>query len=657
MGDLIFSSWRGKMLDSRAGTAGKPEDLALPKALPSGTPVLGLMGWDGIAVWGAGVSVLDMARAYAEGLVRNSCGQCIPCRVGSKVIHGALERICRGAGEPGDVATVERLAGRLRNQSYCDLGQSCGKAFLDFVSNFRAEVEEAVANKTPVPRGSYHVKVTAPCKSACPAHLDIPTYVELIKKGLFLESLDVIRQDNCLPGTVGRICVRPCEFNCRRQNVDGPIQIKFLKRFVADYELERKRPARLPKAEITKEKVAIVGAGPTGLSCGYYLAQMGYDCTIFEALPEPGGMAAVGIPDYRLPRPILQREADLIEQIGVKIRYSTDIGTDIPFQDLLKGEYKAVFLGVGARLGTGMGIPGEDKSAQGYFQGADYLRDIALGKPVFVGKTVVVVGGGNVAIDCARISPRVGYEKVIIVYRRSEKEMPADKVEIADAKAEGIELRILTNPKRVIVEDGKVTGVEVLRMELGEPDASGRRRPVEVPGSEHVIPTDAVIMAIGQAIDLAFLSGDGPVKVSRKQTVVTQGLNKLAGVYNGVGVFSAGDCVSGPLTLIAGLAGGKEAAFQIDRFLREERTEPLEEWVMNEYVAQLEPYDPKEDVSVPSTTEPAHIHHEPVEERLHDMREVEIGFTHEEAIADASRCLRCYRMVLVSVGGEGPGNA
>jgi formate dehydrogenase beta subunit len=297
-----------------------------------------------------------------------------------------------------------------------------------------------------------------------------------------------------------------------------------------------------------------------------------------------------------------------------------------------------------------MGIPGEDKSARGYFQGADYLRDIALGNPVFVGESAVVVGGGNVAIDCARISPRIGVKKVTIVYRRTEKEMPADRVEIDDAHAEGIEFAILTNPKRVIVEDGKVTGVEVLRMELGEPDASGRRSPVEVPGSEYVIPTDAVIMAIGQAIDLSFLPADGPVKGTKKQTIVTQGLNKLCGVHNGVGIFSGGDCVSGPLTLIAGLAGGKEAAFQIDRFLREERTEPLEEWVMNEYVAQLKPYDPKEDVGVPATTEPAHIHHVPVAERMGDMREVEIGFTHEEAIADASRCLRCYRLLVVATG-------
>ncbi len=651
MGERIFSSWGGRVLDSRQGTAKSADDIPVAKSLPSGTPVLGIMGWDGLALWDEGVNPIDMARAYAEGLVRNSCGQCVPCRVGSKVIHDALLRVCDGRGAPGDVEVVERLGDRLRRQAMCDLGRTCGKAFTDMVTHFRAELDEAIQAAAPIPRGTYRLKVTAPCRSACPAHLDIPTYVELVKKGRFEDSLDVIRQDNCLPGTVGRVCVRPCEFNCRRQNVDGPVQIKFLKRFVADYELERHRPPRLPRPVIDKEKVAIVGAGPAGLSCAYYLAQLGYDCTVFEALPEPGGMAAVGIPDYRLPRHILRHEVELIEHMGVTIRYNTDVGRDVPFKDLLNGEYRAVFLAVGARLGTGLRAPGEDEAREGFMRGADFLRDVSLGKPVFLGKRVVVVGGGNVAIDCVRTALRLGYEDVKLVYRRSEAEMPADKVEIADAKAEGVEFLFLHNPTRLILdENGKVKGVELIKMELGEPDASGRRRPVPIEGSEFVLETDAVIPAIGQAIDLDFLPEDIGIEADRWNQIKVQGLNKLAGIVDGVGVFSGGDCVTGPLTLIAGLAAGKEAAFQIDRFLREGRTEALEEWVMNEYVAGLKPYDEAEDVGVPATTEPAHIHHAPVEERIRGFREAEIGFTHQEAIADASRCLRCYRMLLVATG-------
>ncbi len=647
MSELVFSSWREAGIDSRKAAAG-PDDVKLPKELSNGTALAGIMGWDGIAVWG-GADPVDMARAYAKGLSENSCGQCVPCRIGSKVLLTVFDRVCAGKGEAGDAETVALLAKRLREQAMCDLGQSSGKAFLDFIGNFRAEFDAAASGGRPVTAGSYIVQTTAPCKSACPAHLEIPEYVELIRKGKFTESLKLIRRDNCLPGTVGRVCVRPCEFNCRRQNVDGPVQIKFLKRFVADYEIERHRPTGLPKGA-GGPKVAIVGAGPAGLSCGYYLTQIGYSPVIFEALGEPGGMAAVGIPDYRLPRSLLRHEADLIRDMGVEIRYDTDVGTDVAFADLTSGEYKAVFVAVGARLGTSMGVPGEGEGIQGFFKGADYLRDVALGKPVYTGETAIVVGGGNVAIDCARTALRMGFKNVKIVYRRSEAEMPADNVEIEDAKNENIELMVLTNPTRIVSENGKVIGVEVVDMKLGEPDASGRRSPVVVEGSEHVVTADACIMAIGQAIDLDFIKDEPEIKRTRWKSVAVEGLNKLAAIKNGVGIFSGGDCETGPLTLIAGLAAGKEAAHQIDRFVKEGSTDPMDEWVLNKYIEALKPYDAKEDVGQAAATEPAHIHHRPVAERVGDFEEVEGGFTHEEAIREASRCLRCYRLMVAARG-------
>ncbi|TLN21950.1 dihydropyrimidine dehydrogenase subunit A, partial [bacterium] len=491
---------------------------------------------------------------------------------------------------------------------------------------------------------------TAPCKSACPAHLEIPEYVELIKKGKFEESLHLIRRDNCLPGTVGRVCVRPCEFNCRRQNVDGPVQIKFLKRFVADYELERNHKPLVTAPEKKGAKVAVIGAGPAGVSCAYFLAQLGFKPVVFEALGEPGGMAAVGIPDYRLPRELLRNEAEFIKELGAEIRYNTDIGKDISFSDLTGGEYRAVFIAIGARLGTSMGVPGEGDDVTGFYKGADYLRDVALGKKVYVGDTAIIVGGGNVAIDCARTALRTGFKKVKIVYRRSEAEMPADKVEITDAKAENIEMCVLTNPKRIVVEGGRVVGVEVIDMELGPPDASGRRAPVEKVGSEHIIPADGCIMAIGQAIDLGLLKDATDIQTTKWKTVAVQGLNKLAAIRGNVGIFSGGDCETGPLTLIAGLAAGKEAAFQIARFIGEGSTEPMKEWVINKYIESLKPYDKKENVGQVAGTEPAKIHHMPVEKRIRTMEEVETGFTHEEAIAEARRCLRCYRLVVAAVG-------
>jgi formate dehydrogenase beta subunit len=646
MSDMVFSNWKGASVDSRSGQ-GSADDVSVPKELSNGVKLGGLMGWDGLALWD-GVNVVDLAREYAKGLSDNSCGQCVPCRIGSKVVLDTFERICAGNGEASDVEEIALLAERLRNQAMCDLGQSSGKAFLDLMENFKGELDQAIAAKEPIARGEYIAATTAPCKSACPAHLEIPTYVEMIKKGQFEESLALIRRDNCLPGTVGRVCVRPCEFDCRRTNVDGPIQIKFLKRFVADYELERKRPTNLPEKAPEGDKVAVVGAGPAGISCANYLTQLGYHPVVFEALGEPGGMAAVGIPDYRLPRELLRHECDLVGKMGAEIRYNTDIGTDVKLDELTGGDYKAVFLAIGARLGTSMGVEGEGDDIVGFYKGADYLRDVALGKETYVGKTAIIVGGGNVAIDCARSALRTGFESVKVVYRRSLAEMPADDVEVNDAVAENIDMMVLTNPKRIVSENGKVTGVEVIEMELGEPDESGRRRPVEKAGSEKIVEADCCIMAIGQAIDLQLAEGAEDLPTTRWKTFVVEGLNMLATVRKGVGVFAGGDCETGPATLIGGLAAGKEAAYQIDRFIKDGNTDAMDEWVMNEYIAKLNPYDKNEDVGQPSTCEPAQIHHKPVEERVKNMEEVEIGFTHEEAIAEASRCLRCYRLVVAA---------
>jgi len=649
MSEMVFSCWGGKVTDSRTGPA-NPDDIALPKEMPNGQKLKGVMGWDGLALWGD-VDPVDLARAYAEGLSRNSCGQCVPCRIGSKVILETMNRVCEGLGIEADAANFKTLALRLRNQAMCDLGQSSGKAFLDFLENFGGEFASAIAAGKKIPRGDFVTTTTAPCKSACPAHLEIPTYVELIKKGDFAGSLKLIRRDNCLPGTVGRVCVRPCEFNCRRQNVDGPVQIKFLKRFVADYEIERKRPTGLPegKPAASAKKVAVVGAGPAGLSCACFLAQLGYAPVVFEALPEPGGMAAVGIPDYRLPRALLQHEVSIIEKMGAQIRYSTDVGRDVKLAALTEsGEYAAVFLAIGARLGTSMGVPGEGEDITGFFKGADYLRDVALGREVYTGDTAIIVGGGNVAIDCARTALRKGFKSVKIVYRRSEAEMPADKVEILDAKNENIEMMVLTNPTRIVSEGGKVVGVEVVDMELGEPDASGRRSPVVKKGSEHIVSADTCIMAIGQAIDLELLEGMSEIETTKWKTIKIQGLNRLAAIRGKVGIFSGGDCETGPLTLIAGLAAGKEAALQIDRFVSEGSTEPLDEWALNKYIEKMKPYSAKEDVGQVKSTEPAKIHHMPVETRVRTMEEVESGFTHGEAIDEAKRCLRCYRLLVAA---------
>jgi len=471
--------------------------------------------------------------------------------------------------------------------------------------------------------------------------------VELIKEGRFTESLDAIREATCLAGVLGRVCVRPCEDNCRRGNVDECISIKWLKRFVADYELERRREPEIKKEGAKPEKVAVIGAGPAGLSCAYYLSLKGYPVTIFERLGEPGGMAAVGIPDYRLPRDIMRYEAGILERLGVEIRYNTQVGKDITFSRIFEQGYRAIFIGIGAHTNQPMGVEGEDKGYRGFIPGVFYLLEINLGRdPYPEGKKVVVVGGGNVAIDCVRTSFRIAKQDVNLVYRRTKKEMPADHVEIHDAEEEGVKFHYLCNPVRILAEEGKVVGVECIRMELGEPDESGRRRPIPVKGSEFVIETDILIPAIGQAIDLSFLEEKDGVKTTKRSTISIQ-----EGIFqtSHEGIFSAGDCVTGPDVLVRAAGHGKRAADKIDLFLRGKTVRESDEERLEALVDKIKVYSKEEKIGITGGQKRAVLKMLPPETRKWVFDETEEGFSIPEAQREAERCLRCVRVGLFAV--------
>ncbi len=564
MSDMVFSNWSGASVDSRSGQ-GSADDVSVPKELSNGVKLGGLMGWDGLALWD-GVNVVDLAREYAKGLSDNSCGQCVPCRIGSSVMLDTFERICAGEGEGDDVAELSTLAERLRKQAMCDLGQSCGKAFQDFLENFGVELDQAISDKKPIARGEYLTATTAPCKSACPAHLEIPTYVEMIKKGQFTESLALIRRDNCLPGTVGRVCVRPCEFDCRRTNVDGPVQIKFLKRFVADYELERKRPTGLPEKAPEGEKVAVVGAGPAGLTVAGDLIQLGHEVVVFEALHKPGGVLVYGIPEFRLPKAIVQAEVDYLAKMGVQFEMNTVIGKIRSVQELLEVDgFDTVFVGSGAGLPNFMNIPGENLN--GVYSANEYLTRSNLMKaylfpqydtPVARGKRVATLGAGNVAMDSSRTALRLGAEESIIVYRRSRDEMPARGEEIHHAGEEGVDFELLTNPVRLIGDDnGCVRAMECVRMKLGEPDDSGRRRPQVIEGSNFEIEVDTVVVSIGNSPNPLIPATTPELEISKWGTINADeetGLTTMKGVYAG------GDVVTGAATVILAMGAGRKAA-------------------------------------------------------------------------------------------------
>lgn len=466
-----------------------------------------------------------------------------------------------------------------------------------------------------------------PCSLTCPAGCHVQGYVALIGQGKYKEALELIMQHIPIPGIIGRICPHPCEDKCKRGYIESPISIAGLKRFAAD----QVGQLPVPDIEYHQEKVAIIGSGPAGLSCAYYLALEGYQSTIFEALPVAGGMLAVGIPAYRLPRDVLKREIDAITRLGVEIRTNTPMGPDLTIEDLFAQGFKAVFLGLGAHRSQKLNIPGEE--AEGVYHGVDFLRELNLGRPVTVGKRVAIIGGGNVAIDAARSAVRLGAEEVTILYRRTKKEMPAAEEEIEAALEEGIEIEYLVSPVEVLVDNGRVRGLRLVRMELGAPDASGRRRPIPITGSEFEVAADMVIPAIGQASYLDCLGNSG-VEVA-KGTIVADPITKAT---SRPGVFAGGDAVTGPSIAIEAVAAGKEAAVSIARYLRGEDLLAHRPWSKPDV-------KPQPDLDELPLWSPQRARETmpmlPVEKAKTSFEEVNLGFSEEAARREAERCLSC----------------
>jgi heterodisulfide reductase subunit A-like polyferredoxin len=468
----------------------------------------------------------------------------------------------------------------------------------------------------------------APCRLACPAGLNVQGYVQMVKEGKYKEALEIIMEDLPLPGVLGRICPHGCEEACRRCDKDEPVAIRDLKRLAADRFDPREIEVRCSPPR--PEKVAIIGSGPAGLSAAYHLARRGIRSTVFEALPQAGGMLRVGIPEHRLPRKILDQEIEGITNLGVEIRTNSPLGTDRTVDDLFNQGYKAVYLAIGSHKGIELGIPGE--KALGVRQGVAFLREFNLTGRTKVGKRVAVIGGGNVAIDVARSAVRLGAEDVNIVYRRTRAEMPAWEEERVAAEAEGVKITYLSAPQEILVEDGKVVGLRCIRMELGEPDSSGRRRPIPVPGTEYKIDVDQVIPAIGQAPDLSSLEDIAGLSFSRWGTVEA---NTVTYATSRDGVFAGGDLHTGPWIAIGAVAAGREAAESIVRYLdgrdmAEGRKPESNEHPFYRPIPEDEPR--KERAQMPIL---------PLKERQGNFKEVELGYDELTGRKEASRCLNC----------------
>lgn len=469
-----------------------------------------------------------------------------------------------------------------------------------------------------------------PCQIACPINTDVQGYLSLIAQGELTEAYEVVREVNPLPITCGRVCTRPCESKCNRAEIDEPIAICSLKRFVTDYEREHKKPA---SAKRTKdEKVAIIGAGPAGLAAAHDLAKLGYGVTAFEALPAAGGMLYWGIPEYRLPKTILQTEIDDIKALGIDIKTNTPIGEELTIEDLWKQGYQAILLAVGAQKGLKLGIPGEDEF-EGTIDCVKFLRDVNLGKRDKPGDKVIVIGGGNAAIDSARSMLRLGAKEVSIIYRRARGEMPAIASEVDEAEHEGVRIHYLVAPSRVLGERGKVIGLECIHTKPGELDASGRRQPIPIEGSEFRMEADVIISAIGQQPDIAFLSGNSGVETSKENNLV---VNPDTMATSRAGIFAAGDAAAVSATVIDAIASGKRAALSIDQYLK--GVVFKEESLPRPVPRALEKDKIWGEIPKRSRQSPARL---PLNERISSFKEVDFSFTKNSAVEEARRCLGC----------------
>ncbi|MBN2031917.1 MAG: FAD-dependent oxidoreductase [Deltaproteobacteria bacterium] len=480
----------------------------------------------------------------------------------------------------------------------------------------------------------------APCRQTCPAEINIPLYIAQIRGGDYEGAVNTIRERNPLLLSCGRVCPHPCETNCRRAIEDEPVSINQLKRFAADYEMNSGKRFPVPVAPPTNHRVAVVGGGPAGLSCAFFLKRLGHEITIFESMPKLGGMLRYGIPEYRLPKKVLEWEIDGIIDLGIKVRTNVVFGLDLDLTSLVAAGFDAVFLGIGAWKDSILGVAGED--SKGCYKGIDFLSGITSGKMVPLGRTAIVVGGGNTAVDCVRTLIRLGVEKVTILYRRTRSEMPANEVEIEAAEREGADFVFLAAPVSVKVDaQGKVTHLEYLKMELGEPDKSGRRRPVPVEGSETLLETDMIVTAIGQSPDFSFTgrtqSRLAQLKTTRWSTVDVDPNTLQSNIPY---VFAAGDAATGPSLVVEAIGGGRRAARSIHQFLTGEEVanEP------GELGKKLIPETIFEQVKGIERKPRSKMVELPVHERVHSFVEVDQVLTEEEALTESRRCLFCGRI-------------
>ncbi|NDP22152.1 MAG: FAD-dependent oxidoreductase [Paludibacter sp.] len=588
-----------------------------------------IMGSGGMVVMDQDNCMVDVARYFLEFNSNESCGKCTPCREGLAQALAILTKITKGQGTFADLTMLELLSKTIKDTAICGLGQTAPNPILTTLHYFRHEYEEHIQEKR-CHAGVCDTLYMALCENSCPLHMNIPGYIELIKEDRIEEAFELTLRDNPIPGTIGRICHFHCQMRCRREQLDEPVSQGEIHRYLADtmYQLGKENEiyTKLIKEKLptTGKSIAIVGGGPAGLTAAYYLVRLGHNVVIYDAFSEAGGVVRFGIPQYRLPKSVLQKEVQFIKKLGVKFVFNQKLGDNLSLETL-KQENNAVYLAIGAWKDIDLKIPGEN--AKGVFAGTEVLKELALGKIPKIGQRVVIVGAGNVAIDAARSIWRLGKD-VTVVYRREKCDMPANAAEIYESEAEKINYYFMSAPHEVLTDKaGKVIGLKVEVMTCGGIDASGRRKPVRT-GKFEEIQCDSVILAVGERVDSEFLAEDGLERTEDGRLII----NPFTYQTSLPTVYAGGDAVTGPSTAAEAMGMAKKAAESIDFNLMKEKRFHL---LFKEFIYQNNvPVNPK--VSPKNISDKV-----PVKERIGNFREVEVGFTGEQARNEVNRCLRC----------------
>ena len=588
-----------------------------------------IMGSGGMVVMDEDNCMVDVARYFVEFTNSESCGKCVPCRVGLNKCLRILNRVTEGAGRMQHLETLDELSRYIRDCSLCGLGQTAPNPVLTTMRHFRQEFEDhIVAHRCQA--GVCSELALSPCENSCPLHMNIPRFLQLYKESRLEEAFGSIILDNPLPSSTGRVCQHPCDERCRRQSMDSAVNMREVHRFIADSILLSDRfdsaASRIASRmlEHTGRKIAIAGAGPTGLTAAFYLALLGHDVTVFDPMPEAGGMLRFALPEYRLPKPVLQREIELIERLGVKFVFNTRVGFDLPLNDL-DDRFDALFLAIGTWKETWVYLPGTE--LKGVYPALPFLESVAKGEAVELGRKVVIVGGGNAAIDSARTALRKGCQATV-VYRRERKDMPAIEEETAAAEDEGAQIVFLSAPHRIIGDaKGNVRALEVVKTRLGEYDHSGRRKPIATDEVQR-IECDSVVLAVGESVDLDFCKASG-LQVKEGGTIE---VDRFTLQTSRPRFFAGGDLVTGASNVSNAMAFGKQAARTIDEQLMDERR--WEQLFPEFNYGQTPPKEVSE--------HPRHHPHALVaRERVRSSVEVTAGLAAEEAHEECCRCLRC----------------